>query len=65
LPFVRRRSGKDNEIAPDGVEIGAHLALLEDRDEGRRRFYEGYESRSARTSFMRSPSCSAHRRAWM
>ena len=33
-----------SEIAPGQVETGAHLALLEDREEGRRRFYEGYES---------------------
>ena len=33
-----------SEIAPGRVETGAHLALLEDRDEGRRPFYEGYES---------------------
>ena len=31
-------------IAPGRVETGAHLALLPDRDEGRRRFYEGYDS---------------------
>jgi NADP-dependent 3-hydroxy acid dehydrogenase YdfG len=31
-------------IAPGRVETGAHLALMEDREEGRRRFYEGYES---------------------
>ena len=30
-------------IAPGRVETGAHLALLEDRDEGRRRFYEGFD----------------------
>jgi NADP-dependent 3-hydroxy acid dehydrogenase YdfG len=33
-----------SEIAPGRVETGAHLALLQDREEGRRRFYEGYES---------------------
>src|SRR3954471_2491861 len=33
-----------SEIAPGRVETGAHLALMEDRAEGRRRFYEGYES---------------------
>jgi NADP-dependent 3-hydroxy acid dehydrogenase YdfG len=33
-----------SEIAPGRVETGAHLAMLDDRDEGRRRFYEGYES---------------------
>jgi NADP-dependent 3-hydroxy acid dehydrogenase YdfG len=31
-------------IAPGRVETGAHLALLPDRDEGRRRFYDGYDS---------------------
>ena len=31
-------------IAPGRVETGAHLALLADREEGRRRFYEGYDS---------------------
>jgi NADP-dependent 3-hydroxy acid dehydrogenase YdfG len=33
-----------SEIAPGRVETGAHLALMADREEGRRRFYEGYES---------------------
>src|SRR5882672_9598645 len=33
-----------SEISPGRVETGAHLALLEDREEGRRRFYEGFES---------------------
>lgn len=33
-----------SEIAPGRVETGAHLALMEDRDEGRRRFYDGFES---------------------
>lgn len=33
-----------SEISPGRVETGAHLALLEDREAGRRRFYEGYES---------------------
>jgi NADP-dependent 3-hydroxy acid dehydrogenase YdfG len=33
-----------SEIAPGRVETGAHLALLADREEGRRRFYEGFES---------------------
>lgn len=33
-----------SEIAPGRVETGAHLALMEDPEEGRRRFYEGYES---------------------
>jgi NADP-dependent 3-hydroxy acid dehydrogenase YdfG len=33
-----------SEISPGRVETGAHLALIEDREEGRRRFYEGYES---------------------
>jgi NADP-dependent 3-hydroxy acid dehydrogenase YdfG len=32
-----------SEIAPGRVETGAHLALLEDREEGRRRFYDGFE----------------------
>src|SRR5262245_59165572 len=32
-----------SEIAPGRVETGAHLALLEDQDEGRRRFYEGFD----------------------
>jgi NADP-dependent 3-hydroxy acid dehydrogenase YdfG len=32
-----------SEIAPGRVETGVHLALLEDREEGRRRFYEGFE----------------------
>lgn len=32
-----------SEISPGRVETGAHLALLEDRDEGRRRFYEGFD----------------------
>jgi NADP-dependent 3-hydroxy acid dehydrogenase YdfG len=31
-------------IAPGRVETGAHLALMADREEGRRHFYEGYES---------------------
>src|SRR5262249_30083752 len=30
-------------IAPGRVETGAHLALLDDRDEGRRRFYDGFD----------------------
>jgi NADP-dependent 3-hydroxy acid dehydrogenase YdfG len=33
-----------SEISPGRVETGAHLALMPDREEGRRRFYEGYES---------------------
>jgi NADP-dependent 3-hydroxy acid dehydrogenase YdfG len=33
-----------SEIAPGRVETGAHLALLDDRAEGRRRFYEGFDS---------------------
>ena len=33
-----------SEIAPGRVETGAHLALLDDQEEGRRRFYEGFES---------------------
>ncbi len=36
-----------SEIAPGRVETGAHLALLEDREEGRRRFYDGFESLQA------------------
>jgi NADP-dependent 3-hydroxy acid dehydrogenase YdfG len=32
------------EISPGRVETGVHLALLEDREEGRRRFYEGFDS---------------------
>ena len=32
-----------SEISPGRVETGAHLALLEDREEGRRRFYEGFD----------------------
>ena len=32
-----------SEILPGRVETGVHLALLEDREEGRRRFYEGFE----------------------
>ena len=31
-------------IAPGRVETGAHLALLADRAEGQRRFYEGFDS---------------------
>ena len=30
-------------IAPGRVETGAHVALLEDQDEGRRRFYEDFD----------------------
>lgn len=33
-----------SEISPGRVETGAHLALMPDREEGRRRFYDGYES---------------------
>jgi NADP-dependent 3-hydroxy acid dehydrogenase YdfG len=33
-----------SEIAPGRVETGAHLALAEAPEEGRRRFYEGFES---------------------
>jgi NADP-dependent 3-hydroxy acid dehydrogenase YdfG len=33
-----------SEIAPGRVETGAHLALTEDPDEGRRRFYDGFET---------------------
>lgn len=32
------------EIVPGRVETGAHLALGRDRDEGRRLFYDGFES---------------------
>jgi NADP-dependent 3-hydroxy acid dehydrogenase YdfG len=32
-----------SEIAPGRVETGAHLALLDDQDEGRRRFYDGFD----------------------
>src|SRR6266478_5809459 len=32
-----------SEISPGRVETGAHLALLEDREEGRQRFYEGFD----------------------
>ena len=48
-----------SEIAPGRVETGAHLALLADREEGRRRFYEGYESLRPTTS--PRPSCSCFR----
>ena len=33
-----------SEISPGRVETGAHLGLTEDREEGRRRFYEGFET---------------------
>jgi NADP-dependent 3-hydroxy acid dehydrogenase YdfG len=33
-----------SEIAPGRVETGAHLALMDDPEEGRRRFYEGFDS---------------------
>ncbi|KAK6025001.1 oxidoreductase, short chain dehydrogenase/reductase family protein [Ostertagia ostertagi] len=33
-----------SEISPGRVETGAHLGLMEDREEGRRRFYEGFET---------------------
>ncbi|CAN5904095.1 SDR family oxidoreductase [soil metagenome] len=33
-----------SEISPGRVETGAHLALTDDREEGRRRFYEGFDS---------------------
>ena len=36
-----------SEIAPGRVETGMHIALLADREEGRRRFYEGLESLQA------------------
>jgi NADP-dependent 3-hydroxy acid dehydrogenase YdfG len=32
-----------SEIAPGRVETGAHVALLDDPEEGRRRFYEGFD----------------------
>ncbi len=32
------------EIAPGRVETGVHLAMMADKEEGRRQFYEGYES---------------------
>lgn len=32
------------EISPGRVETGAHLGLMEDREEGRRRFYDGFET---------------------
>ncbi len=32
-----------SEIAPGRVETGAHLALMADREEGRRVFYDGFE----------------------
>ncbi|MCA0304469.1 MAG: SDR family oxidoreductase [Proteobacteria bacterium] len=32
-----------SEIVPGRVETGVHLALMADREEGRRRFYEGFE----------------------
>jgi NADP-dependent 3-hydroxy acid dehydrogenase YdfG len=33
-----------SDISPGRVETGAHLALLEDREAGRKRFYEGFDS---------------------
>ncbi len=33
-----------SEISPGRVETGAHLDLMEDREEGRRRFYDGFET---------------------
>ena len=30
-------------ISPGRVETGVHLALLEDREQGRRRLYEGFD----------------------
>lgn len=33
-----------SEIAPGRVETGAHLALADDRDAGRRLFYDGFET---------------------
>ena len=32
-----------SDISPGRVETGAHLALLEDREAGRQRFYDGFE----------------------
>ena len=32
-----------SEISPGRVETGAHLALMEDREEGRRRFYDDFD----------------------
>ncbi|MFI5002276.1 MAG: SDR family oxidoreductase [Reyranellales bacterium] len=36
-----------SEIAPGRVETGAHIALLDDPEEGRRRFYDGFDSLQA------------------
>jgi NADP-dependent 3-hydroxy acid dehydrogenase YdfG len=45
LRFDLHGSGvRVSEIAPGRVETGAHLTLVADPEEGRRRFYEGYES---------------------
>ena len=33
-----------SEIVPGRVETGAHLALMADREEGRRHFYDGFET---------------------
>jgi NADP-dependent 3-hydroxy acid dehydrogenase YdfG len=32
-----------SEISPGRVETGAHLVLAEDREEGRRRFYDAFD----------------------
>jgi NADP-dependent 3-hydroxy acid dehydrogenase YdfG len=32
-----------SEISPGRVETGAHLALVEDPEEGRRRFYDAFD----------------------
>ena len=54
-----------SEIAPGRVETGAHLALLPDREEGRRRFYEGFDSLLAEDIANAIPSCWQHPSAWM
>ena len=53
-----------SEIAPGRVETGAHLALLADREEGRQRFYEGYESLLAEDIAEADRSCWRRRSAW-
>src|SRR6185503_9066227 len=53
-----------SEIAPGRVETGAHLALLEDRDEGRRRSTRATKACWPRTSPRPSPSCCRRRSAW-
>ena len=55
-----------SEISPGRVETGAHLALLEDREEGRRRFYEGFELPAARRHRRgRHVRAGRRRSAWM